>query len=897
MPRDPLAPLPHLYCINHVRTLADKTRGLSLVSPFPWVHAFLPLVKNALDHFMTYEKIAVITGLFQTINSIDIATIPRLTTAERIVMRSVYDSADMFHEFVEAHVERGRRRGAKSIGMIDEEWDGKHFPVNIRFNEVAYNLAVPLSIYPEEVGEFSLVKFITTFSALDAIFPPEFPDLRWRNSAPYFWHPHLDSGSQTHPIVFLMNAVLSEKRIVFFGDGRSGSDVASYVHAAAALGSGGGSVLTGVMGRCFCVVAAKDLQGLQAVPGFIAGTADPAVVNQIDLYDILCDINSGKISLSPRAPPASQDGLNTNRPPAEAADIEWMRQGFWLGDSEFMLEVISAIQNDHSEYHVRQIIYDHVQRFVDVVAAFELEAANTSLVGRPPAPQVYPGIDAGVFFKDETVKNAEFVMLRNRIEGWKISTGYFKYLQNRNGNLQKTYLPSTFPLKAMLDQIYKSEPSIPASLLVQMLLFIQDTILPGPDGAQTELLAILGTKGIQLFAAGMMHERWEIRRACTRILWRLDWHLIGTNYIQNLNPFYRLCYSRTSHLLLSQPDDDPIVDPSKPSNTAGATESPRSAGLSGNAPPSRAGAFGGGGSSGGGNRNTLSKGSIRMSLMFEERNANRVVFNNVKPGYMRGSVLSSTGLAGLRNHNSNGPPSPGMGSGGPRSSTGSGLRQAAKVPLWMQEAKAADSASIASGRSGGSGRSGKPVDMSDLDNMMRNVEKMGFNTHQQPSSPRIGGGGMAPSRLAPTTYESSDDEDMDNMERGRGLESAGKGLSSDNLFVNTQRGPAAGMAPRSPGVPGMGMGMPQPQQQQAPPQQIQRSMSAGPPGGRGPRGPSSNAGFNPNLGTQQQQQQQPQQPGGPAVRGPRMMPGQMQQQQQPQSQPGQQQFGGNRAQR
>ncbi|KAJ3016976.1 UNVERIFIED_CONTAM: hypothetical protein HDU68_011931 [Siphonaria sp. JEL0065] len=863
MPRDPLAPLPSLYCINHVRKLGDKTRAVTLVSPFPWVHAFLPLLRNALDHFMKNEKIAVITGLFQTINAIDISTLPRLTTAERIIMRNVYDSADTFHEFVEAYIDRGRRRGGKNIGLIDEDWDGKNFPLNVRFNDMGFNLQVPLSIYSEEIGEFSLIKFITTFSALDAIFPPEYPELKWRNSAPYYWHPHLDSGSQTHPIVFLINAVISEKRIVFVGDGRSGSDLASFVHAVAAMGSGGGNVINGVLGRCFSVVGAKEIQGLQAVPGFIAGTTDTSIVSQMHLYDVLCDINTGKISLSPRAPPASQDGLNTNRPPAEAADIEWMRQGFWLGDSEFMLDVISAIQNENSEYQIRQIVYDNVQRFVDVTAAFELETANTSLIGRPPAPPVYPGVDPNVFFADETAKSAEFVMLRNRIEGWKCSTSYFKYLQNHNTNLQKTYLPATFPLKAIVDRIYKSEPPAPPALLVQMLLFIQDTILPGPDGAQTELLAILRTKGIQLFAAGMMHERWEIRRACTRILWRLDWHLIGTNYIQNLNPFYRLCYSRTSHLLLSQPDDDPILEPGKPST--GTTDSPRSAGLNPNAPPNRGGA----------NRNTMSKGSIRMSLMFNEKNANRVVFNNVKQGYMRGSVLSTTG----------GLPSPGLGSGG--RNPGSGLRQsaaAAKVPAWMQEAKAADSSSIHSARSNRSagGGSGKPVDMSDLDNMMRNFEKQGFQTPQQQPSPR--GAGMAPTRLAPTTYESSDDEDMDQMERGRGLETAGRGLSSE-MLVNPQRGGGVPNAPRSPGVPGMGMGMPQqqPQQQQQQQQQqhqpIQRSLSAGPPGGRGPRGPSAGAmAERANIGMQQQQQQQQpiQQQGGAPLRGPRMMPGQQQ---------------------
>ncbi|KAJ3288704.1 hypothetical protein HDU79_004630 [Rhizoclosmatium sp. JEL0117] len=816
MPRDPLAPLPPLYAINYVRKAGDKTRALALVSPFPWIHAFLPLVKSALDTFMRGEKIAVITSLFQTINQIDIATVPRFTIPEKIVMRSIYDPADTFYEYARAQVEIGKKRGGKNVGAIGDDWDGTTFVVNTRFNDIAYRVPVPLNVYPEEIGEFSITRLVITFSALDSINPPDIPELKWRNAAPYFWHPHLDSGWSTHPIVFLMNAVISEKRVVFVGNGRSVADIASFVHAAAAAGTGGGNVLAGALGRCFANVGIKDFKGLQAVPGFIAGTTDPSIEDRPELYDVLCDINTGKITLSQRIAPASTEGLNNRNDPTEGvADMEWMRQGYWVGDSEFMLRVVEAIQNETSEFQIRQMVYDYVQRFVDVTAAFEVEIANTTLIGRPSVPQVYPGIESGVFFHDETAQNAELVMLRNRIEGWKGTQSYFKYLQSHNENLQKTYLPSTFPLSSMIDQIYKAQPVTPTPVLVQILQYIQDTILPGPDAAQTELLAALRSRGIQLFAAGMMHERWEVRRACTRVLWRLDWHPIGTNFIQNLNPFYRLCYARTSHLLLSQ-EDEPNIDPPPSSAPLDATAP---------IPPPRS------------SKRTTKSNSTRMSmLLLDEKNASRTNFNNVKQGY-RASILGKVpgSVADLA------PGSPRVPGGGLRPS---GSLQ--KVPGWIQD----DNGSIRSGRSGRGSKAGpiqtskNNTDMSDLDKMYKNVERLGFQSQQ--AGRGTGGGGYQPSsRQIAHSYASSDDEDADDMERGR---AAGGGLGRGPSGENLAQGGRGGMSPRGPASLG---------QQPMSPQQP-RSTSAGPPG-RVPRGAS--AGGPPQGVVQLQQVQQAQQLG------------------------------------
>ncbi|KAJ3220440.1 hypothetical protein HDU81_011434, partial [Chytriomyces hyalinus] len=406
--------------------------------------------------------------------------------------------------------------------------------------------------------------------------------------------------------------------------------------------------------------------------------------------------------------------------------------------------VITAIQSEAPELQIRQIMYDQIQRFVDVTAVFEVEILNTTLIGQPPVSSSYPGVESAAYFRDEIAKNAELLMLRNRIEGFKLSPKYFQYVQNHNIRLQKTYLPADFPIRSLMSELHNRnihyQPD--TARLVQIMFLIQDTILPGSDPVQTELLAALRTKGISVFAAGMMHDRWEIRNACTRILWRLDWHKIGTVYIQLLNPFYRLCYSRTSHLLLNQSDDVESDDESEETDSIAS------------APKQTMPLV----------KNRQSK--IRMSVLLDQRNSNRVMFNKVNSGYMRGSVLQTQGLAGIMSV-------PGLKPTG----IDSGRFQKSQLsdtstPGWMDSSNGKspvlDNASMGSGRSGRSAAS-KPADMGDLDRMLKSVEKLGFNNAALPPSSLSQPALSSDGRGKPTVYDASDDEDSVSMDRGRGV--------------------------------------------------------------------------------------------------------------------------------
>jgi hypothetical protein len=113
-------------------------------------------------------------------------------------------------------------------------------------------------------------------------------------SAPF--HPHLHtSGAATHPITLLLNALLTEKRILFLGHGQPASTVVNFVLAACSLS---GHILRGFTERAFPYSNLAGLDTLEATPGYIAGVINPRFEDLQHTWGILCNIETGRITVS-----------------------------------------------------------------------------------------------------------------------------------------------------------------------------------------------------------------------------------------------------------------------------------------------------------------------------------------------------------------------------------------------------------------------------------------------------------------------------------------------------------------------------------------------------------------------------------------------------------------------
>lgn len=113
---------------------------------------------------------------------------------------------------------------------------------------------------------------------------------------PQPFHPDLHtSGASTHPIILLLNALLTEKRVLFLGHGQPAGNVASFVLAACSLS---GHVLRGFTERAFPYSNLAGLDTLEATPGYIVGVINPRFEDLQHTWDILCNIETGRITVS-----------------------------------------------------------------------------------------------------------------------------------------------------------------------------------------------------------------------------------------------------------------------------------------------------------------------------------------------------------------------------------------------------------------------------------------------------------------------------------------------------------------------------------------------------------------------------------------------------------------------
>ncbi|KAI8904967.1 stabilization of polarity axis-domain-containing protein [Powellomyces hirtus] len=436
---------PSTYVLNLVRTkhISNVRRGarvkaMAVASRYQWVHVFKPLLVLALDKFFNDPTIGILEDLYNAINCMDMTRMPRLSLRQRNIFRDSEDNSVLDDKFkddeakvgLDPHTRMsiaasaagadsvpaspvGATGAAKSLGNKDRHF----FETTVRYGTIRMPVRIPLVLFPEEIGDVCAESGSGDNTAL-----------KWRNGVPYSWHPHLDIGPQTHPIIVLLNAILTEKRVLFLGDKRPSGEVADYVLATCAL-AGGGGLLRGFAERCFPYVSLAGVDGLLAVPGYIAGVTNPVFEEQQSWWDVLCNVGTGKISVSQKLVTSQ---ASADRESSKDKEKEWFRTSGYELDHDFISDAMTAAQTHAGEFHIRQKFLHYVQRFVDVTAAFEQVTYKRSELAVQPTHVDQVDLGHGPFFLHERARTREMQIMRNRISGWRTTRSYQYFTQVRS---------------------------------------------------------------------------------------------------------------------------------------------------------------------------------------------------------------------------------------------------------------------------------------------------------------------------------------------------------------------------------------------------------------------------------------------------------------------------------
>lgn len=481
--------------------------------------------------------------------------------------------------------------------------DTHFFDTVLTYRSVPLPIRVPMTTFPEEVGEYSLIRLIQTFSG-----PQSTP------TGPLHAHLHTN-GPSTHPIIVLFNALVTQKRVIFLGYGQPANQVASFVLAACALGSGCGAVLQGFAARAFPYTNLLNLDDLEKVPGYIAGVTNPRF-EDLHAWDLLLNVETGRIQVAKdipaAAPPASapaqgisraatfsRDGGSTtphntfgslssasanefkSTPDSELAQfgalpansagaagssissVGMSNKSSSIGgvtardrsniaqydprsdtsNSVFMEELQSAIAAHYGERYIRSRVQEYVFRFVQRVARHEEHFYGRTSLAPSCQPFLNGQLGTGPVYVDREAEMREILSNQMRIEGFR-STIAFSLLVDE---LQKyggyTHAIRNFDVAHQIGRLRRAR-----SLHVGESDLIFETIAKSvvTHDQIMEVLALLPphTGGLLPLALGLFHPSQAARDAVVDFFLRLCRHSVGRKFVQSMHTYHRLAFAR-----------------------------------------------------------------------------------------------------------------------------------------------------------------------------------------------------------------------------------------------------------------------------------------------------------------------------------------------------------------
>jgi hypothetical protein len=557
-------------------------KAMAICTRHSFLHIYKPLLLLALEEYFRAPVLDTLASLYDSLNAMDLSLLPRLSMLETFVLQAS-DAKDMFIEKFEAMIKQRRsgdveRDANASIASSTSDLkrkaiapprDTHEFESKVNYNGIPVPIKVPTALSPETVGDFSLVKLIQTFSTPHTTQPQ-----------PFALHPHLTtSGAYTHPIIVLVNALLTQKRIIFLGHNRPSGEVAEAVLAACALASGG--VLRGFVRHAFPYTDLTKIDDLLKVPGFIAGVTNPVFAHTPEWWDLLCDLPTGRMKISNRIEGApitegllffQQQGIPVSGTGySHAVDKSGIDA---TGDNHYMESLLQSIANRHGETAIRAKWRSWILKFTRIAAAFEetVYGASALYIGSHETDIGVYGVSGhGFVWPDETSRLRELAANVHRVEGWRSTRSYFTFVQDiawrwdkrpvrgidlyhqhdRLRCLRLTHDQSAAIYLAFARAVEEAgaESASEMDLASSQSLTLDPNRKPGEQLQYDTILQLLAVipesnSGLFYLSLGLFHPRQDVRIAVVRLLERIMDHPAGRHFWVTLGRFAKLAFFR-----------------------------------------------------------------------------------------------------------------------------------------------------------------------------------------------------------------------------------------------------------------------------------------------------------------------------------------------------------------
>lgn len=453
-----------LYVLNCVRMKEDNrvrrgamVKALAIATPNPYIGIYKPLLLLALEEYFNNPSADILAKLYDSANAISTAGMPNLLREEKILLRHS-DRKDLFQsrfgqpESADDASETGhsiegrpastssssrpvilRKESSSSTqtygGYADSKPTRKGVPrdthfyeTEAKFRKITVPIRIPMTVFDEDVGDYSIIELVQTFSQNVQPFPGPF-------------HPYLHTnGANTHPVFVIFNAILAHKRVLFLGAQLPAAQVARMVLAACAMVSGCGQVLRGMTETAFPYANLASLDILEEFSGYVAGVCNPRFQDLPTTWDVLCDVETGRVIVSNqlqssniKSDMSSDISFSTSTKDEDAAlatsKVNAVAKSDCI-DNQFMEEILSASTMLYGEQHVRVRWTDYISRFVRLAAYQEQLHLGSTRLGFPFQMFRDPVLGSGIVFIDDQLRQRELRGNGHRIDAWRKTKSY-----------------------------------------------------------------------------------------------------------------------------------------------------------------------------------------------------------------------------------------------------------------------------------------------------------------------------------------------------------------------------------------------------------------------------------------------------------------------------------------
>lgn len=553
----------------------------------------------ALEDYFRSPYPETLATLYNAVNAMDLSLMPRLSVLERHILQAS-DVKDMFVEKFERMIQQRQNVEAtvgktaspaspsKGGARYSVPRDTHEFESKVVYHDIPIPIKVPTAVAPETVGDFSLVKLIQTFGTTHTSSPQ-----------PFALHPHLTtSGAYTHPIIVLINAMLTAKKVIFLGHNRPSGEVAEAVLAACSLASGG--VLRGFTRHAFPYTDLSKIDDLLKVPGFIAGVTNPAFANHHEWWDLLCDLPSGRMKISSKIegalPTEGLLGFQQQNPNISITPISSTSTNYFAssssasadptGDTVFMEDVSRGIASRHGESAVRSKFRAYITKLTRIAAAFEEHVFGASALyvippsetdpppatGSPHSPRKPASTSSssnsgaidftslrghGYVWPDAASKARELAANAYRIEGWRNTRSYYTFISDlaflhsstqrlrsaqQSNELSPSSIPATIDIHHHHDRLrlHRLSPSDAGAIYLALATTCVDYV------SINQLLTVTPESQAGLFyvGLGLWHPDRRVREAVVTLLERVGRHEAGRHFWGRVGGWVRLGKAR-----------------------------------------------------------------------------------------------------------------------------------------------------------------------------------------------------------------------------------------------------------------------------------------------------------------------------------------------------------------